>query len=42
LSRKINQLWPKWKHIVIGDKMLKFHDDIREEIHLLYKLSTRN
>ena len=42
LSRKINQLWPKWKHIVISDKMLKFHDDIREEIHLLYKLSTRN
>jgi len=41
LSKKIKKLWTKWKHIVISDKMLKFHDDIREKVHLLYKIANK-
>lgn len=41
LNKKIYKLWNKWKHIIINDNMLKFHDDIREEIHLLYKIKQK-
>jgi hypothetical protein len=41
LTKKINKLWDKKKLIVINDKMLKFHDDIREQIHLLYKIANK-
>lgn len=39
LKNKVKKLWNKWKHIVIDDKMLKFHDDIRwkiSDIHSQY------
>jgi len=32
LKNKVKKLWNKWKQIVISDKMLKFHDDIRSII----------
>lgn len=41
LLNKINKLWSKWKQIVINDQMLKFHNDIREQIHLLYKIAQK-
>lgn len=36
LKNKIKKLWNKWKQIVISDKMLKFHDDIRSVISDLH------
>ncbi len=41
LTKKIRKLWNKWKQIVINDQILKFHDDIREQIHLLYKIANK-
>ena len=41
LKNKIKGLWIKWKQIVISDQILKFHDDIREQIHLLYKIASK-
>ena len=42
LLHKIKKLWPKWKAIIISDKILKFHDDIRKQIQLLYEISKKN
>lgn len=36
LKNKVKNLWNKWKHIVINDQMLKFHDDIRDRISQLH------
>lgn len=41
LLNKIKKLWPSWKQIVINDEMLKFHNDIRDQIHLLYKIAQK-
>jgi len=41
LIRKTKKLWSKWKHIIISDKMLKFHDDIRKKISTLYKIALK-
>ena len=32
LKNKVKKLWIKWKQIIINDKILKFHDDIREYV----------
>ncbi len=42
LITKIKKLWDKWKQIIISDKMLKFHDDIRKQIQLLYQIAKKN
>lgn len=36
LKNKVKKLWNKWKQIVISNKMLKFHDDIRSVISDLH------
>jgi hypothetical protein len=36
LKNKVKKLWDKWKQIVISDKILKFHDDIRSVISDLH------
>ncbi len=41
LVKKIKKLWNKWKKIIINDKMLKFHDDIREKINFLYQMALK-
>jgi hypothetical protein len=41
LIHKTKQLWETWKHIVISDKILKFHNDIRQKIHLLYQIAKK-
>jgi len=41
LLNKIKKLWSKWKLIVINNQMLKFHDDIREQVHLLYQIAKK-
>jgi predicted nucleotidyltransferase len=42
LLYKIKKLWTKWKQIIISDKMLKFHDDIRKQIQLIYHIAKKN
>ena len=37
LKKKTKALWDKAKRIVISDKMLKFHDDKREEVAQLHE-----
>lgn len=41
LIKKIKKLGRKWKHIIISNKMLKFHDDIREQIQLIYQIAKK-
>ncbi len=41
LIKKINKLWEKWKQIIISNQMLKFHDDIRKQVHLLYQIALK-
>lgn len=41
LLNKTKKLWSKWKQIVISDQMLKFHDDIRKQIDLLYRIAQK-
>ena len=42
LLYKIKKLWDKGKQIIISDKILKFHDDIRKQIQLLYQIAKKN
>ncbi len=42
LIKKIKKLWKKWKDIIISNKMLKFHDDVREQIHLIHQIAKKN
>ena len=34
LKYKISKLWDKWKWIIIKDNLLKFHQDIREDVSI--------
>ena len=38
--KKKNKLWDKWWGILINNHMLKFHNDKRKKIHLLFKVSS--
>jgi len=40
--RKTNKHKKDWRWIVISDKMLKFHADIRKKIHFIYKIQKKN
>ena len=42
LLYKTKKLWTKWNQIIISDKMLKFHDDIRKQIQLIYQIARKN
>jgi len=42
LIYKIKKLWKNWKQIIISDKILKFHNDIRQKINLLYNIAKKN
>lgn len=41
LIKKIKKLWDKWKQIIINNKMLKFHDDIRKQVNLLHHIALK-
>jgi len=41
LVKKTKKLWKKWEGIIISDKMLKFHNDIREKVNLLYQIALK-
>lgn len=41
LIYKTKRLWEIWKHIVISNKILKFHNDARQKIHLLYQIAQK-
>ena len=38
---KKNKVWERGRGIIINDHMLKFHQDKRKKIHLLYKIYTK-
>lgn len=42
LSLKTKGLWKKWKWIIINNSMLKFHEDKRPKIHLMYDIERKN
>lgn len=42
LSTKTKKLWKKWKWIIINNNMLKFYDDKRFQIHLMYEIEHKN
>lgn len=42
LSFKTKKLWKKWKWIIINNNMLKFHEDKRAKIHLIYEIEHKN
>lgn len=37
IIHKKNKLWKKWRWIIINNKMLKFHQDIRKKIYASFK-----
>jgi hypothetical protein len=38
LSLKTKRLWKKWQWIIVNNNMLKFHEDKRPQIHLMYEI----
>ena len=42
LRYKTKKLWDKWKWIIVNDKMLKFYDDKRYQIALIFTLEQKN
>lgn len=41
LKNKIKKLGDKWKKIIVRNNILKFHDDIREKVSLIYKINLK-
>ncbi len=42
LSYKTKKLWKKWQWIIINNNMLKFYDDKRFQIHLMYEIEHKS
>lgn len=42
LLLKTKKLWKKWQWIIINNNMLKFHEDKRSKIHLIYEIEHKN